>query len=174
MRRFVLVAVGAAIAVAPAGVATAGASAATAGSAAVRAPATTNWPVVRPGARGERVRVIQGLLNQRGRRVTVDGTFGNATTTAVKGFQRANHLAVDGHVGPATWTKLVLTLRQGSRGAAVTALQHQLRFQYRYQSVQVDGTFGAKTKTAVTSFQRVRHLAADGVVGTATWKALEA
>jgi peptidoglycan hydrolase-like protein with peptidoglycan-binding domain len=170
MRRFVLAAISAAIMLAPAGVATAEATAATGATHAVGA----SWPVVKQGARGERVRAIQLLLRQQGvRGVIVDGTFGKDTTAAVKTFQRARRLVVDGHIGPATWQKLVVTVRRGSRGDAVRALQGQLRNQYGYQVV-VDGTFGADTQTAVKSFQGKRGLHADGVVGLATWKAIEA
>jgi zinc D-Ala-D-Ala carboxypeptidase len=169
MRRFVVAAVGAALLLGPAGVIGAEASAA-----ARPAAAAANWPVVKAGQSGERVRVIQGLLNARGFRVSVDGSFGKSTTAAVKSFQRANRLTVDGHVGSATWQKLVVTIRRGSRGAAVSALQHQLRFQYRYKSVSVDGSFGAATQTAVKSFQTNRRLTADGVVGVGTWRVLEA
>lgn len=35
-----------------------------------------------------------------------DSIFGIATYNAVKAFQRANGLAVDGIVGPLTWNKL--------------------------------------------------------------------
>jgi peptidoglycan hydrolase-like protein with peptidoglycan-binding domain len=169
-----LAAFGAALVVAPAGLATAEASAATAGAGAVRVKAV-NWPVVRQGATGERVRVIQGLLTQRGIREPVDGVFGKDTQASVKAFQRANKLAVDGQVGAATWQKLVVTLARGSKArSAVVALQHQLRFQYGYKSVAVDGAFGAATQAAVKSFQGKRGLRADGIAGLATWKELEA
>jgi zinc D-Ala-D-Ala carboxypeptidase len=172
MRRIFVAVIAAGLAVVPAGLATAQASAA-AGTPAAAQVASANWPIVGRGARGERVRVIQLLLNQRGAHVAVDGVFGSADTTAVKAFQRKVRVTADGIVGPATWTKLVVTIRRGSRGDAVRALQHQLRFQYRYRSVKVDGVFGAATETAVKSFQRRRRLAVDGIVGTGTWKALE-
>jgi peptidoglycan hydrolase-like protein with peptidoglycan-binding domain len=169
MRRFVVAAVGAVLLVGPAGVVTAEASAA------IGQPAVTaTWPVVKAGQSGERVRVVQLLLNQRGYRVSVDGKFGKSTTTAVQSFQRANRLTADGHVGANTWQKLVVTIRRGSKGDAVKALQHQLRFQYGYKSVAVDGAFGAATQTAVKSFQTKRGLHADGIVGAGTWRALEA
>jgi peptidoglycan hydrolase-like protein with peptidoglycan-binding domain len=158
------------VGVVPATLVTAGTSAA---ATAPSSKTVTSWPVVKPGARGERVRVIQNLLIARGVRVTVDGVFGSSTTTAVKNFQRRNHLAVDGQVGAATWRKLVITISRGTRGAAVTALQHQLLVQYRYKAVTVDGIFGASTQTAVKSFQKSKRLVADGVVGSSTWQALE-
>ena len=173
MRRFMLGAIGAALVLAPAAFATAEASATTHTAAAARG-AAVNWPVVRPGARGERVRVIQYLLNQHGVRVGVDGAYGKSTTAGVKTFQRSKRLSADGVVGAATWQKLIVTLRRGSRGDAVRALQHQLRFQYGYKSLSVDGTFGGGTETAVKDFQRKHRLGADGIVGAATWKALEA
>ena len=36
-----------------------------------------------------------------------DGDFGSATQEAVKDFQRANHLSIDGEVGANTWSKLL-------------------------------------------------------------------
>lgn len=173
MHRFVLGAMATAVIVAPAASVPAAAAAAASTSAVAHSRAV-NWPVVRPGARGERVRVIQYLLNQHGVRVGVDGVFGKSTTAGVKAFQRSKRLSADGIVGAATWQKLIVTLRRGSRGDAVRALQHQLRNQYGYRSVSVDGTFGRATEAAVKSFQSKRRLHDDGVVGSATWKALEA
>lgn len=57
------------------------------------------------------------------------------------------------------------TLKQGLRGNDVRRLQLLL-------SIEADGYFGPRTTAAVTKFQRQYGLTADGVVGTATWKAL--
>jgi peptidoglycan hydrolase-like protein with peptidoglycan-binding domain len=172
MRRFLLGSVTAVLVLAPAMLGTAEATASTRAHAAARG-AAVSWPVVRPGTRSERVWVIQFLLNQHGVRVAVDGVYGRATTAAVKTFQRSKRLTVDGVVGPATWQKLIVTIKRGSRGLAVRALQHQLRNQYGYRSVAVDGVFGPSTESAVKNFQSKRRLAADGIVGPATWKALQ-
>lgn len=171
MRRLILAAISAALVVVPAGLATAGASAATSGPAAASA-AAVNWPTVRQGAKGERVRTIQYLLTARGFPEPADGIYGKDTTATVKRFQKANKLPADGSVGPKTWPKLVVTISRGSRGSAVTALQRQLRFTFGYKSVTVDGTFGKTTQAAVKSFQSKRGLRADGIVGQATWMAI--
>ncbi len=153
---------------------TAGAAGAATRPAAVRsAPhAAVSWPIVSRGAAGERVVTIQYLLGQRGYRLAVDGLFGPATQAAVMSFQRRNKIVVSGIVGNITWPKLVVTLKLHSRGDAVRALQHQLRFAYGHKSVVVDGFFGQKTLAAVRIFQRNHKLTADGIVGNATWKAL--
>lgn len=162
MRKFILAATAAAFVVGPAGLATAGARAA------------VRWPTVRPGAKGENVRTIQYLLNARGIFVVVDGAYGTSTTNAVRTFQRVRGLAVDGRVGAATWPKLVVFLRRGSVGVAVTGLERQLRFKYGYRNVIVDRDFGPKTDAALRDFQRRRGLRVDGVATTDTWKALVA
>ena len=63
-------------------------------------------PTLRRGAKGESVELLQELLNVKGFQVKVDGDFGVLTETAVKEFQKANSLAVDGVVGPKTWIQL--------------------------------------------------------------------
>ena len=173
MRRFIVAAIGVGLLGAPTGLASVAASAATTATPAAAA-AAASWPVVKQGQSGERVRVIQLLLNNSGAHLTVDGKFGSSTTTAVKAFQRKKGLAVDGFVGSATWTKLIVTIRQGNRGDAVMAVQHQLRYEDGYRTLLVDGIFGSGTTTAVKDFQRKHGLAADGIVGTGTWRALEA
>lgn len=53
------------------------------------------------------VSTLQQMLNDKGYDAgTVDGDFGMNTYNAVKAFQRANGLVVDGIVGQATWSKL--------------------------------------------------------------------
>jgi peptidoglycan hydrolase-like protein with peptidoglycan-binding domain len=62
------------------------------------------------------------------------------------------------------------TQSTGNRGVDVLAIQYLL--QARGQSLTADGVFGSGTATAVKNFQASRGLAADGIVGPATWGAL--
>ena len=61
---------------------------------------------VKYGSTGEDVKKLQTLLNAQGYKLTVDGIFGAATTTAVKDFQTRKGLIVDGVVGAKTWEAL--------------------------------------------------------------------
>ena len=63
------------------------------------------------------------------------------------------------------------TLYWGSRGERVRQVQQRLK-NWGYYSGSVDGVFGQKTYDAVRSFQKKNGLKADGVVGTATFRAL--
>lgn len=70
--------------------------------------------VLKKGAKGEQVKALQALLigygfkmENSGKTYGVDGSFGAATDNAVKAYQKANGLEVDGSVGPATWNKLL-------------------------------------------------------------------
>lgn len=133
------------------------------------------WPTVRRGDVGERVRTVQYLLRQAGHTsITADGNFGPATEAAVIAFQNSRGLGADGSVGSQTWPALVVTVRQGSTGEAVKAVQSQLNAHGAAPALAVDGNFGAGTHTAVRSFQTRNALTVDGVVGPNTWKALVA
>ena len=63
-------------------------------------------PILRQGASGQDVEYLQTLLCDTGAAFTVDGKFGPATTQAVKAFQKAQGLTVDGIVGAKTWAAL--------------------------------------------------------------------
>lgn len=139
------------------------------------------WPLVEKDARGHPVRTLQHLLRARGHTVTVDGIFGAKTDAAVRSFQEAEDLDVDGIVGPLTWSALIVTVKKGSRGDAVRGVQEE--FRHRDETgdpslaLQVDGIFGPKTDAAVRGFQEALSLdypevVVDGIVGPISWRAL--
>nr|WP_257907362.1 peptidoglycan-binding protein [Janibacter limosus] len=137
---------------------------------------------IRSGSRGDAVKALQREL-----KVTADGAFGPQTEQAVRTFQKAKQLKVDGVVTPNVWkapagktyTKdgatsgtatglgayLTTTIRSGSRGDAVKALQRELK-------VTADGAFGPQTEQAVKAFQKAKQLKVDGVVAPNVWRAL--
>ena len=131
----------------------------------------TTLPNYKNGSSGNNVYAIQYLLNDRGYGLTVDGKFGSNTESAVKKFQKTNKLTIDGVVGPKTWKKLFVTVKNGSSGNAVKAAQYLLKKVYCY-SIDVDGSFGPATQSAVKDFQTRKGLSSDGIVGPATWTAL--
>lgn len=62
---------------------------------------------LRQGSSGDAVKILQTGLNGRGYALIADGVFGPATDNAVRRFQADNGLAVDGIVGPQTWSALL-------------------------------------------------------------------
>ena len=65
------------------------------------------------------------------------------------------------------------TLKKGSRDPAVRELQQALQPLVSSPSGTVDGVFGDDTENDVLSFQSDQGLDADGVVGPATWRAID-
>lgn len=59
------------------------------------------------GSSGEAVKGLQKELTSAGQKLEADGSFGSKTTAAVKAFQKAEKLEVDGVVGPITWGALI-------------------------------------------------------------------
>jgi murein L,D-transpeptidase YcbB/YkuD len=140
------------------------------------ATAISPWPLIRKGDQQHPVKTLQYLLRARGHVVTVDGIFGPKTDAAVRAFQQQKGLAVDGIVGPNTWSALIITVKKGSQGDAVRGVQEE--FQFRNLSgdpskgLQVDGIFGPNTDAAVRGFQQALQITVDGIVGPVTWRAL--
>lgn len=135
------------------------------------------------GALCDDIRSIQRQLQNKGFNPgAVDGIAGPKTYNAVIAFQKANGLTADGMVGPASLAKLSNSgyndsaqpvLQKGSKGSAVVTLQQKLIAKgYSCGSAGADGDFGSGTYNAVIAFQRANGLAVDGIVGPATWAAL--
>ncbi len=134
-------------------------------------------------------------------RVPEDGVFGAQTEEAVRQFQKIFNLTEDGIVGQGTWYKMIalyvgvtrlaeltsegqkytyiqppqvgVTLREGSVGTAVSALQYLLsivgQFNDAIPVLPIDGVFGPQTRQAVIAAQQSFGLPADGIVGSRTW-----
>ncbi|AKG21076.1 peptidoglycan-binding domain-containing protein [Calothrix sp. 336/3] len=144
-------------------------------------------PVLQVGSKGQSVREMQQILNQRlaefdvialsPLQIKVDGDFGILTQNAVKYLQCLAYLTVDGVVGVKTWTFLcdgtssLPVLRVKSTGNIVKLVQQALK-EGAYYTGTVDGVFGAITEKAVKEFQVNRSLVADGIIGRKTWDAL--
>jgi N-acetylmuramoyl-L-alanine amidase len=131
----------------------------------------------RAGDEGAAVRDIQDRLDALGFTCDPDprSTFGDGTRDAVRGFQKARGLDVDGIVGPDTWRSLyeagyrlgdrmMFLRRPMMRGEDVSELQSRLS-SLGFDPGKVDGVFGPRTEAAVVEFQHNRDLAEDGKVG---------
>ena len=74
---------------------------------------TVSLPILKKGSKGEAVKTLQRLLNALGftdateKALVVDGSFGTATLYALKAYQNAKRLEVDGVCGAATWGALL-------------------------------------------------------------------
>ena len=161
-------------------------------------PPVDNCPM-EPGNVGEQVTELQILLSSKGFYTgTFTETYDAATERAVKAFQKAYGLVVDGKAGAKTWAALiavaatpapviyeytpvpteepltadnVVVMRSGTRGVAVKRLQQALMdLGYYYNSL--DGIYDSDEIAAVKEFQRVNGLKADGIAGLDTQRML--
>jgi peptidoglycan hydrolase-like protein with peptidoglycan-binding domain len=128
------------------------------------------WPNLVEGDTGTNVEAAQYLLDDHGASIATDSQFGSGTQAAVKAYQSAHGLGVDGQVGPQTWGSLIVQIQEGSSGDAVKAAQLELN-KYGY-GLTVDGSFGANTDSAARAFQSAHGLGVDGQIGPQTWETL--
>lgn len=102
--------------------------------------------------------------------VGLGDTFTIETKTAVKAYQKACGLTVDGVAGPQTLTALAKTLPNVeyldySGSVHVKAVQALV-------GASIDGKYGKQTKANVAAFQAAAGLTASGNVDRNTWLAL--
>jgi lysozyme len=84
-------------------------------------------PLLRMNSRGGEVRTLQQALARAGFSPgPIDGEFGPKTLAAVRAFQRAKGLEVDGIVGPRTWGALLPSISSAVSSAAVRSGHHSL------------------------------------------------
>ena len=120
---------------------------------------------LKQGSSGAEVkRLQQNLIGLGFLEGTADGRFGAMTAAAVADFQAEYGLGVDGKAGQATQTAV---------RNAVIRLQVDLN-KLGYATGSADGSYGAKTRAAVSEFQSDRGLKATGVMDAATWGKLNA
>ncbi|MDQ0207002.1 C40 family peptidase [Alkalicoccobacillus murimartini] len=154
--------------------------------------------ILRVGSSGNQVTQLQSQLRSAGfLNKEPNGQYDNATRDAVRSFQQNKKLQVDGIAGPQTFAALNNTgskapapsnqtntntnqakpsasssvLRVGSRGAAVTELQSQLRSVGVFNQ-NPTGYYGNDTRDAVRKFQSANGLSADGIAGPKTFAKL--
>ena len=103
---------------------------------------------------------------------SIDGRYGPLTEQAVRSFQAARGLGVDGIAGSLTLAALsrpsvALYPGAGYAGggsARVRVLQRRLAGA-GFASGPIDGRYGPRTEQAVRSFQAARGLGVDGIAG---------
>ncbi len=133
--------------------------------------------ILRAGSKGTEVETLQVRL----RRLklfggAVNGKLGASTVKAVKAYEVAHALKVDGFVSDAemklikrdSLRKPTLTgLKVGDSGVRVKGIQHDL-VGLGFLKGKITGRFNAATKAAVAKFERANKLKRDGVADLKT------
>ncbi len=153
--------------------------------------ASSNAWAIQIGNRGSQVTALQQRLTATGYyNGPVTGFYGQLTQAAVRRFQQAKGLPVDGIAGSRTLSVLnntsvggnsntngssslpsTILLKRGSRGTTVTQLQKTLTEKGFYNG-PVTGYYGRLTEAAVRRLQQARGLPVDGIAGASTLSAL--
>lgn len=96
---------------------------------------------------------LWGMLYYSG---SIDGSYGPATTAAVKAFQKDNCLAQDGSAGPLTQPKVIAKVKAVQAKAGASA----------------DGVYGPLTTSKVKAYQKAHGIPTGGQAGPQTMKAM--
>ncbi len=126
--------------------------------------------VLDSGDANAKVTALQHLLTDAGYTVKITGKYDAATIAAVKKYQAAKKLQVDGEAGPLTISSLIANLKPGTTGQQVNAL-HALLAANGY-TTNSGSTFGETTQASVKAFQSVTSGSVTGSVDGNTWASL--
>ncbi len=133
------------------------------------------WSTLEQGDESDAVRGAQYLLRAHGSTISPDRIFGPNTAQAVRQFQEARGLPVNGAVDPDTWPSLIIEVGPGSTGEAVRGVQSfGLVLIVDQPPLVVDGSYGRQTEERIRLYQELWGLTVDGRVGPETWSYLTA
>ncbi len=144
----------------------------------------TGADILRRDSVGKAVRDLQQRLAAAGY-VPVDddaGIYGSGTEVAVRAFQDARGIRVDGVCGPETWAaivesgfalgdRLLYERSPNLRGDDVAEMQRRLNA-LGFDAGREDGILGHQSAAALREFQRNSGLSVDGILGPETLRAL--
>jgi peptidoglycan hydrolase-like protein with peptidoglycan-binding domain len=141
------------------------------------------YPILKQGATGLAVQVLQRRINQRFAEfgamapfVKVNGVFDHYMTSMVRYLQCIAFLPMDGIVGLQTWDFLLNgveslpILALGSCGAMVWQIQDTLR--RLGAPTKVDGVFEWQCVQQIKHYQKLNDLPPLGVIDRSTWACL--
>ena len=141
------------------------------------APTQKRYRGLKPGTRGQDVRLLQCLLRKAGHKATVTGRWNARTTKAVRSYRASQGWSRTATVTRSVWTALLsrgsrpLVLKQGKTGESVHRLQRALRASGR--SIAVTGVFDARTAKVVRSYRKSVGLPAWPTADRQVWVALQ-
>lgn len=160
------------------------------------APVPAVTVVAKVGSKGAKVTTIQNDLKLLGYYTKrVDGDYGPVTASAVKRFQKAYKLKINGVVDSTTWNKLRsvsnakraaqkqaaqsaakkaaaararIVAKPGDKNSTVRAIQYRLATLGYMSHSDVIGVYGPRTTSAVQAFQKRNAIRVTGVVNGIT------
>lgn len=133
---------------------------------------TPRWPTLKYGQSGPNVYALQCLINARMSKITVTGTFDQATKQSVENFQRQNNLPVTQEADESVLSRMVAIVRQVKDPSTSYMSQAAQFLLSKFESVSVDGKFGSGSATAVATFQIRMGIPIAGIVNSQTWQYL--
>ena len=139
--------------------------------------------VMQEGDEGDDVKEVQERLYELGYldKNSRTSVFGEKTAAAVRAFQSANKIKVDGKVGSKTLSVMYSSdvvgnyYKFGDSDDSIIAYQKRLvKLGYLESSYECKGKMDSKTVSAIKTFQEANGLVRDGCLGPATMAQLNA
>jgi len=147
-------------------------------SAATTCSASFNhYRTIGQGSTGAQAKAVECLLRNAGFSATVNASISGTEAGQLAKFRSSVGMSPLRVVGPRGWGALLSrgstpVLSSGDRGASVLRLQRSLRA-LGWTSVTLNGSYDARTASAVKTVQKWRKQRATGTSTDAVWRALQ-